>query len=457
MNKYAQLLDNIEKYSEVAHRQYVLIKTAADSAELLAKADEYDIRDEQLFEQFEKFVEYYGKIINKIESVPADKREALKFDDSDDSLSDLYTEAFTKYFQKLINNPYLDMERTGWDEDFDPGEFTNLIIDMAKDAHQKIASALGDDFIEEAEMNLQKEFVAKTDERDGNLRWTGDKVQQSQEAYQRRKEELAFAKKQNPDDPRLIAMKEARSRYYLNLKNDPERFEHAKTKTRERGKRHREKHKGVTESRKALKTLKNLVTDPLERARIEESLQQVSHPVIEKGKQKATRVREQKESGNLVGMLTTLRHAINTAKSTVKQKVTDKVMADVQAHGGQVPPEFQHFKQQYMDAFMRSDKQAMVQVIHALREALSGYGERAPATTEFVNRLNPFKEWREKVLSIETNRWLDPENLALTKPHIMQIISEGNQLASAYKEEQGLAKVAQWISKINSYLHERTQ
>jgi hypothetical protein len=455
MNKYAQLLDNIDKYSEAAHRQYSFIKTAADSAELLAKADSYDIRDEQLFEQFEKFVEYYGKIINKIESIPADKREALKFDDSDDNLSDLYTEAFTKYFQKLINNPYLDMEKTGWDEDFDPGEFTNLIIEMGKDAHQKIAKVLGDDFIEEAEMNLQKEFVAKEDQRDGNLRWTGDKGQQAQEAYQRRKEELAFAKKQNPDDPRLIAMKQARTRYYLNLKNDPERLDHSRNKTRERGKRHREKHKDVTESRKALRTLKNLVTDPTEKRQIEESLQQSLHPVIEKGKQKATKVREKKESGTLPGLITTLRHAINTAKSTAKQRLTDKIMSEVQANNGQVLAQFQHFKDQYKEAFIRDDKQAMVQVIHALRESLNAYADSDSGIIEVSSKLNPIKEWKDKLGVVITNKWLEPEHLSLSRDSIIDLVNEGKSIQQAYEKEKGFGAIAGWIAKINNYLIER--
>ncbi len=232
MKKYAQLVQKINKFSTDSHWTYGLVKSAADSQELLNKAEQFDIKDENLFNQFETFMDAYRDLVETLKISPENLNEE-SFEDAAQLAGTL-----EKRYERLLNNPYLvdGVENDTYMEEFNPADFIGFISEVAQDVKNKISTIAGDeiDISEMLAAQYANEFNQQVDQRDQNLRWTGDKVEQALKARQNHADKMKFLLKHAPNSPEALAYRQRSRDAYARLKADKERYEAYKNRANER-------------------------------------------------------------------------------------------------------------------------------------------------------------------------------------------------------------------------------
>jgi hypothetical protein len=210
------IIKNLNEFYKLA-----MLSSFADASnysspdKLIEYAENFDIKNEELFKYFDKFVEVYKEFV-----------EELDFD-----ISDLESDSFGQaaelagklqlLYLKMQELEYLELTpEEGYEEDFKADELlslANLIMDHAREA---IQNASGMEISDAAAAQIAADFNhQKFDKSNMNsgIRMTGDKVQQlyaaqrrrfqnlklNYEAYQRykdlRKQKYERAKAKNPD------------------------------------------------------------------------------------------------------------------------------------------------------------------------------------------------------------------------------------------------------------------
>jgi len=458
MDKLAQLVNRIEKFSIDAHFEYHMVKIAASVADILTKSEDYDIRDEELFQQFETFMSGYKELMNTLKT-DSEHLDPENFEDAGELLTTL-----EKRLERIIKNPYFNLtEEQGWDENFNPADFLTFVVQVYDDAANKLKSFAGEDF-EISDMKaaqLAKEFNQQgIDKGDKNITWTGDKVRQNLEAKKRWFENLMALKKLNPNHPQYRSYIESRRKLYRDIMDDPIKKGIYRTKAKERQAKYLEKFKSGTDlqARKELiiRMLKN-ETSVEKTHKLEQELLEIDQELQkqkdflrrhDKNKDVATKIRNVKESGNLDGLLTHLQQRIATQKIVVKQSITDKLLANKDSM----------FKPQ-LDAIEKAkeanDTVALTAATKELNKAMSAYADQQNEVKVYVEHSLKFKAYKDQVKELNKLGWLDSGVPEEAKPAVQALIDNGKELCMNYQQVKFFKTVVDTTSQIVSYLQSK--
>lgn len=429
MDKLAQLLNIINVFSIDAHWDYRLTKFAADSASLLAKSEDFDIKDEELFNQFESFMSAYRELVDTLEV------DVHNFNPDSLEQAGQLIDTLKRRYDRLISNKYLNVtEDEGYEEDFDPGDFTTFITQVAADAEAKLKAIAGED-IDISEMRAAQyaqEFNdnKNIDRGDQNITWTGDKVRQNLEARKRWFQNLMMLKKININDPRVQHYIATRKKQYADIMADPVRkaayYENARKRTK---KRYSKIQQEYVNKRKHLKTLivdAKRKGDFAEVTRLTKMLEEIQHVELSKEKSTAQRIKKTKSEGGLEGLNIKLQQRIATQKMEIKKSVAERMRQSKNTI-------FKSYLDQLEKARLANDSTAVVNATQQLQKAMGTYAEEQPEVAAFVTNSQAFRMFRERIKDIIERRWVTEEGiLPEVVPHVQNIISDGRELVSQY-------------------------
>lgn len=430
MIKLAELLTVIEKFSKDAHWDYRLVKQAKNSQELIAGAEDYDIKDEELFNQFESFMNAYKELVSTLSISPGNFRP--------ESLEDAaeLIDTLKKRYDRIINNPYLNAgEEEGYEEEFDPGSFTKFLSDVAQDAEDKLKAAAGED-VDISEMRAAqyaKEFNQIQEEQTGTKQdaWSARRIQQALDARKRWFEDLMNRKKLNINDPRYQNYIEGRKRIYQYIVSDPER----KTAYREKSRQRQAKFSKKLELRKnELLQLISRTEDPKKINEYQTELQDIEARLVkrkEKGKDVAKKIREKKESGKLDGLIVHLGQKLASFKKDAK--VVLKNMAKKDPFFVPYKDAVRNAKQNLDNDNSPNNQAALETAIKREDEALQNYLLNHATTLKIVEDLKVIYNYRDQLIELAKTGWVNQDFIPEeAKPHLQPFIEAGEQLINNY-------------------------
>jgi len=233
LDKIAQLCTIITNFSADAHWDYQIVRFAATQQELLAKAEQYDIRDEELFEQFETFLSGYKELVEALKiSIESLSEEGMQ------NLGDLVNTLETRY-ERIQSNEYLNVSpEQGFDEEFDPVKFRELLANMVEDANDRFQSAVGDiDVSALKKLEIAKDLNQDAIDRgDTKLHFTGDKIEQLLRARSKYLDQIKWLRKFAKNSPEYQRLIETSRHNYRMIMEDPVRREEYRIKSRSRQK-----------------------------------------------------------------------------------------------------------------------------------------------------------------------------------------------------------------------------
>lgn len=239
MAKVFHLLKLAESFYKKALWSYFvtqsLAKTAAD--DLLSEAEKYDIKDEELFNQFEAFMSAYKELLDALRIDPSN----LTSEGMEDA-AQLIDTLNTRY-ERIINNAYLNVSTEGYDEDFDPGEFSAFIQKVVRDAEHKLRTIAGED-VNISEMRAAQYANQFNQLEEGAVdgkkeEWSAHKINKVLEARRNWFNKLMFVKKLGKSHPEYARYEKyitMRRDNYQNIMDDPQRKTLYRDKSRERQK-----------------------------------------------------------------------------------------------------------------------------------------------------------------------------------------------------------------------------
>ncbi len=298
MAKVFHLLKLAESFYKKALWSYfvseALIKRAAD--DLISEAEQFDIKNENLFNQFESFMAAYKELLDSFRISP----DNLTQDGMQDA-AQLVDTLNTRY-ERIMNNTYLNVSaEEGYDEDFDPGDFSAFIQKVVRDAEDKLKDIAGED-IDIGEMRAAQyaqEFnvIQEKAEEGKQEQWSARKIEQALEARRNWFKNLMFAKKLGPSNPlyaryeKYIAM---RREHYQDIIADPQRKAEYREKSRSR--------------QKAWRGQKEKI-----------------RPILQK---KYEKIRERKESADLNGLTTKYKQQLASLKKDTADTIKNALKKD---------------------------------------------------------------------------------------------------------------------------------
>jgi hypothetical protein len=397
-----------------------------------AQAEQFDIKDEELFNQFEGFMSAYHDLMDSLNIDPSHLTQ-----ESMSEAAQLIDVLNTRY-ERIMNNQYLNASKE-YSEDFDPSKLTSFVQSVVKDAEAKLNSVAGEDIdVDEVIANqYAQEFNQQMlDKGDKNITYTGNKVQQLLEARRNWFKKLMFIKKvgkSHPEYERFERYIAGRRKAYQEIMADPERKAIYRDNVK---KRFGEWYKKINDQQKQLTDLLEKTTDPKKRQEIQDKLSHIENMIAkEKQRQKRSHenVKKKMQSEGLTGALEKLRVKIKTQQSEIAKKVKAKAAQD---------PYFNSFKQAVQTAKQNYDNDPSPANDRLLKESIS---KEAEALIKYLNEnqvvvqvrtdLALLYAYRDKVKPIdemvashETANAVSNE----AKPLLVQLIGEGQQLISQY-------------------------
>lgn len=432
MNKFGQLLNRIEKFSIDAHFEYQISKFAAETSSLIAKGENFDIKNEELYNQFESFMSGYKELIN-ILKVDAAHLDPESFEEAGELVSTL-----NDRFDRINKNPYLNMNLDdGWEEDFDPGEFTEFLKTVVQDAANKLKSVAGEDF-EISDMRaaqLAKEFNQQgIDKGDKNITWTGDKIQQSIEARKKWFENLIRDKVLNPE--RYQSYIESRKKTYKEIMSNPEKKAHY----REQALKRQIKFNNKLDV-KRLEIIEKLKKEkhPFTINKLEEELNLIESQIKERGnrrsninKDQAKQIKNIKESGTLNGLIIHYSQRLASFKKDTAKAIKNKAAKD---------PFFANFKLEVQTAKENFDKDpslinkaALENAVKKEIAAIEVHLNKNPIVEKLKNDFIILYAFRDKLSGdLLKSGWLElPVTPDAVKPILAMIANEADEIINNY-------------------------
>jgi hypothetical protein len=467
MNKLAQLFNRIEKFSIDAHFEYQISKFAAESANLIAAADNFDIKDEELFNQFESFMSGYKELMDTLK-VDAENLDPEKFEDAGELVSTLRDRE-----KRIMTNSYLrQTESEGWDEDFNPGDFLEFVYKVAEDAENKLKAAAGEDFniSDMKAAQLAKEFNQQgIDKGDKNITWTGDKVRQNLEARKRHHEKLMMLKKLNINHPEYQAYIAARRSYFKDfmesLKHDPEKANAYREKARQRQSKFNKKL--VAKRDELIKLIQN-TNDVAKVNKLEKELQLVQQEIHESNNKKRKLWSEVgkehdalRNSSTFSGDLFKFKQNIANVKMGIKKTVTDKIKADLLS---KELTTYKPYLDKIKDAKDRGDKEGIKQFSKELNDAINmkainDEAELHPKIVAFVNGAAEFNNFRAFLNDIDKSKVME-SNQTLPDPikdRLLELANVGKQLIQSYQGRPSFSTLVDAVAGLVAQLNSRAQ
>ena len=379
----------------------------SESGSILDRAEQFDIKNEELFNQFESFMAAYKELVGSL-SMDAKNLTAESFEDAGQLIDTL-----NKRYERIMNNPYLNAGED-FEEDFNPGDFSQFIQDTVDDAERQLKTVAGED-VDIDEMRAAQyaqEFNdnKNIDRGDPNVTWTGNKIQQNLEARREWFRKLMFIKKVGKSHPEyeryenyIQTRREGFKNFLDNLrKNDPEGWRAYQDKMNERVRKHYRKRK-------------------------EENLEK--H--VEKAKTKADKIRAVKQSDTLEGYIVHLKQKLASTKSEAAKIIKKKAAQD---------PVFDQYKKAVQTAKERLDleaspanQQALASAIRAEADALKNYLDNHPIVTKIVEDLKLLYAFRDKAKQVSDAGWIGDEGIPdEVKPSLYQLLVDGEELVKQF-------------------------
>jgi hypothetical protein len=417
MVKFYELFNKIEIFCTNALCEYLFIKKA--NSTLLQKSNNFDIKNEDLFNQFESFMDAYKELVNLLE-IDAKNLASESFEDAGQLIDTL-----NKRYERIMSNNYLNVIED-FDEDFDPADLSEFIQTVVLDAENKLKTIAGDELDLDAMRAAQyaQEFNdnKNIDRGDPNITWTGNKVQQNLEARKRYFQNLMFIKKIGKSHPEYARYeryiqnrRENFKRFLSNLRdNDPASWREYQNKMNERVRKHY--HKNIEKFK-------------------------------EKSKIKADKIRELKQSGSLKGTVTTFAQQLASTKSDAIKKQIKK------------DPVFTPYKQAVAEAKRNlnsnassENKQALEKAIKTEAAFMQNYISSNSIILAIVSDLKTMYSYRDKMKKIIESGWVsDAEVPEEVKPILNEIINEGKSLIQNFQTQyktpcESISKIVQYLS-----------
>jgi hypothetical protein len=421
-NKISKLVKKVDDFCLKALGSFLLIRRAqaggfhmpdddtevAESGDLASRAEQFDIKNEDLFNQFEVFMDAYNELVESLQIDP-EHLDSDSFENAGQLIDTL-----NKRYERIMSNPYLNMGEN-YEEDFNPGDFTKFVQEVVADAEKKLQSVAGED-IDISEMRANQyaqEFNdnKNIDRGDQNITWTGNKVQQNLEARKEWFKKLMFIKKVGKSHPeyerydRYITLRrEGFKRFLDNLRvTNPAKWREWQNKENERVKRHFSKEENIQKKRV-------------------------------KDVEKAKKIREVKQSGTLEGLITHLKQKVASKKSDVVKALKAKAGQD---------PFFNPYKKAIADAKTAMDanpspttQKALEDAIRAEADALKNYLDNHPAVTKVKEDLARIYAFRDKAKQASDSGWINDEGIPNeVKPYLYQLVVEGEELDQQYRKQ----------------------
>jgi hypothetical protein len=416
--KISKLIKKVDNFCLKALGSFLLTRRAAspqgfhmpdddteisESGDLGSKAEQFDIKNENLFNQFEVFMDAYNELVEALQVDP-EHLDQDSFEHSGQLIDTL-----NKRYERIMSNPYLNMGEN-YEEDFNPGDFTSFIQSVVADAENKLKAVANQD-IDISEMRANQyaqEFNdnKNIDRGDQNITWTGNKVQQNLEARKEWFKKLMFIKKVGKSHPeyerydRYITLRREGFKNFLsNLReNDPTAFRTYQDKMNERVRK--SYHKNIDKQK-------------------------------EKGKAKAVKLREVKQSGTLEGHITHLKQKLATQKSEAVKVIKPKAAKD---------PFFTPYKKAVADAKLAMDaspspttQKTLEDAIRTEAAALKNYLDTHPIVTKIKEDLTKLYAFRDKAKMVSDQGWVTDEGIANeVKPHLFQLVVDGEELVQQF-------------------------
>ena len=428
MNKISRLIQKIDTFCTQALCSFLLIKRAAEpqgfhmpddsdevsvSGSILDRAEQFDIKNEELFNQFESFMAAYKELVSSL-SLDAKNLTEETFENAGQLIDTL-----NKRYERIMNNSYLNVGED-FEEDFNPGDFSQFIQDAVDDAERQLKTVAGED-VDIDEMRAAQYAQEFNDNRnidrgDPNVTWTGNKVQQNLEARREWFRKLMFIKKVGKTHPeyeryeRYIQTRSARFKELIYLPKDPaERQKYLQT---EEGQRARS------------------IRDAMN-ARVRKSYHKNIDKQRQKGEEKAKVIREKKQSATLEGYIIHLKQKLATQKSEAVKAIKAKAAKD---------PFFDPYKKAVADAKSALDaspspaaQQALEAAIRAEADALKNYLDNHPVVAKVKEDLALLYAFRDKAKMASESGWVGDEGVAdEVKPHLYQLLVEGEELVKQF-------------------------
>lgn len=420
MNKFNRLLKKIDAFCTQALYSFLLIKRAAppqgfhmpddeeesaESNDILSRSEQFDIRNEDLFNQFESFMGAYKELVDSL-SVDANNLDPETFENAGQLIDTL-----NKRYERIMNNPYLNAG-DDFEEDFNPGDFSQFIQDVVEDAGKQLQTVAGEDInIDEMRANqYAQEFNdnKNIDRGDQNITWTGNKVQQNAEARKEWFKKLMFIKKVGKTHPeyeryeRYIQTRREGFKNFLNnmRQTDPAKWRSWQDKENARVKRHFSKEENIQKKR-----IKDV--------------------------EKAKKLREIKQSATLEGYITHLKQKLATQKSEAVKAIKAKAAKD---------PVFAAYKKAVADAKAAdtaapspATKQALENAIRTEADAIKNYLDNHPVVLRIIEDLKKLYAFRDSAKQASDQGWVNDEGIAMeVKPFLFQLVVDGEELVEQF-------------------------
>jgi hypothetical protein len=428
MIKVSELVTIVNAFSQDAHWNFQFVKNAKDMQELLSQSENFDIKDEELYNQFEAFMNAYREL-SSILTINPENLDPEAFEDAGQLIDTL-----NKRYERIMKNPYLNLE-DGWDEDFDPGTFSQFLSDVAQDAENKLKAIAGAD-VDISEMRAAQyanQFNAQNFEQSGvegdaNLRWTGDKVQQSLEAKKRYFEKLMTLKKLNINHPEYQNYIATRRRGYQAIMEDPARKAAYRNKAKERQAKYTKK---FTTRKLEIEKALSVPLPSSRKKELEEELALINKQLENKKSlreksdkkkmEKYLRKNKNETSDDMEKLIVTMMTSIASVKMGIKKNITAKLRKN--------EAEFQPYLDQIAKAQNANDEAGVLAATKALQKALNNAAESDEALVKYTRNSSRYAELKQMFDVIYTQGWMDPSTpVEEVKPHLESVLEAGKKL-----------------------------
>lgn len=429
MNKATQILKLSQLYIKKALFPHLLNKytiTKIAETNLLEESERFDIKDEELFNQFESFMDAYKELLESLQIDP-NNLESENLSDSAELIDTLNTR-----YSRIMNNPYLNMDsEEGYEEDFNPGELTSFIQKVVSDAEDKLKSIAGED-IDIGELRaaqFAKEFneLQEKHEEGKKEEWSAKKVQQALENRKKYVSELIFIKKVGKSHPNYYRYEkyiESRKNSYLSIMQDPARKESYRMKSKERQAKFQKKLKARKEE---LILLITQTTDPNKVKPLQEELNKIENELKKKfdayQNKKTIPIKEQRDKRDFAGLLISFQQNLPSIKKEIKKPIIKKLL-------DQEYTKFQIYLDKIASAKNIGNTELLNMAIKELQKAGSAEAEQDPTVQSYIQNASFYYNYLEFLKNINKSDVMNSSSPLddLIKQGLVDAINAGEAL-----------------------------
>lgn len=429
MIKIAELAIIADDFVKTATWDYQIIKSAKESMDLLAKSEDFDIRNEELFNQFESFMNAYRELV-KVLGVNPEALDPENFEDAGQLVETLQIR-----FERIMTNPYLNNDEE-WDEDFNPGDLALFLENVVKDAENKIKLVVGED-IDISEMRANQYAAQFNEENFGSPmenkqnEWSAEKIQNAIESRKKSYEQAKLDRKLDPEKfEAFVRARKAKYQAFMDeLKKNPEKLKEHRDNLKDRQAKFQNKLKNRI---KELEKEMAKALGPTRKAEIQAEIDVIKGQAdrnkavrSKHDKKKMTTQlskRERAESSDLDKLVATLGTSISNVKMGIKKSITEK-LKNSSEH-----PMFKPYLDKIAAAHNAGNKEEEMAAAKELQKVLNEVGNSDESLVKYNAASEAYMQYRDNVKLAIKQGWLDPEQIEQIKPHLLSLIEQGKDI-----------------------------